>query len=207
MRKINKGTEPDFWAAYKKSHPREQYKDLEQSADGNELRRNLREYLLWAQHGLCGYCCRRIGLDNSLNEHIKPKSAYPNVSMDYGNIIASCRTEGEHATCGVKKENSYDEKLFVSPLEEGCEEEFIFYPNGQMEGVGERGKYTVETLNLNDYGLQRARMAQYKVCASYGDAELVYSYFLLPDVDGNLEAFADMVQYFYGRGDFGFVEI
>ena len=202
MKKINRKKEPNFWAKYKRFHPKEQSGDLEKSAEGNEIRRSLRKYLLLSQHGLCAYCCQKIGLDNSLNEHIKPKSVYPKESMDYENLIVSCKAEGLSATCGVKKGNYYDEGLFVSPLEEFCEDEFIFYPNGEIEGVGERGRYTCNILNLNAYELQRARMAQYKICVGYGDAELVHKYFLLPDENGNLEAYADMIQFFYNKGDF-----
>lgn len=68
--------------------------------------------------------------------------------------------------------------------------------------MGVRGKYTREILNLDAFELRRARMAQYKVCASYGDAEMVYTYFLLPDIEGNLAAHSDMIEFFYKRGDF-----
>jgi hypothetical protein len=82
------------------------------------------------------------------------------------------------------------------------EEKFIFYPNGEIEGVGEDGIYTCNLLNLNEYELQRARKAQYKICESYKSAEMVYSYFLTPTEDGKMEPYVDMIQYFYERGDF-----
>lgn len=207
MRKINRKGEPDFWKEYRRMHPKMQYKDLKDTEEGNELRRSLREHLLQSQHGLCGYCCRKVELEHSLNEHMKPQSIYPKESMDYKNLIVSCKTEGAGATCGVSKENNYDENLFVSPLEDNCEKEFVFYPNGQIEGVGKRGKYTCEILNLDAYELQRARKAQYKTCESYKDPEMVLLYFLTPDEEGKLEAYADMVQFFYERGDFGILNI
>lgn len=202
MRKITRQKEPNFWIEYKKKYPKTQYSELKNSLEGNEIRRRLREYLIKAQYGLCAYCCCKINLDNSLNEHIRPQDSYPKETMDYHNLIASCRSEGVDFTCGSKKDNDYDEKLFVSPLETDCEEKFIFYPNGEIEGLGERGKYTCELLNLNSYELQKARKAQYKICESYGNADLVYQYFLEPTEDGKLEAYADMIKYFYERGDF-----
>lgn len=205
MKKIDRQKEPEFWSKYKKMHPKEQYRDLEKTAGGNKLRSDLREFLIQSQHGLCAYCCRRIDLDHSLNEHIKPQSTYPKESMNYENLIATCKTEGINPTCGVKKDNYYDERLFVSPLESDCEEKFVFYPNGQIKGLGECGEYTCKILSLNSYELQRARMAQYKVCASYKNAEMVHSYFLLPDEEGNLEAYSDMISFFYKRGDFDIV--
>lgn len=188
---------------YKRRHPRERYADLKKTEEGNELRRRLRMYLVQSQHGLCAYCCRKVGPEDSLNEHIKPQSVYPDESMEYDNLVASCKTEGTGATCGARKENDYDRNLFVSPLEEGCENDFLFYPNGEIEGIGARGQYTRELLNLNAYELQRARRAQYKICEDYHDADMIYTYFLTPDADGQLEAYADMIQYFYARGDFG----
>lgn len=206
MKKIDRKEEPDFWIKYKRSHPREQYSDLAKSVIGCELRRELRQYLLHSQYGLCAYCCRKIGMNDSLNEHIKPQSDYPNESMNYENLIVSCRTEGINATCGDKKGDEYDGELFVSPLETDCEEKFIFYPNGHIEGIGKRGEYTCRILNLDSYELQRARMAQYKICASYQDSEMVYMYFLTPSEDGQLESYSDMIQYFYQRGDFDIIE-
>lgn len=205
MRKINRQNEPDFWKGYRKKHPKESYADMEKSTEGNEARRELRRFLVHSQYGLCAYCCKRIGLDNSLNEHIKPQALYPNKTMDYENLVACCRGEGVAAVCGASKKDKYDEKLFVSPLEDGCDKAFVFYPNGQIDGVGEQGKYTCRLLNLDAYELRRARMAQYRVCAGYKDAEMVYSYFLIPDEEGKLEAYSDMVQFFYERGDFGVV--
>lgn len=206
MRKIKRKKEPDFWIEYKRTHPKEQYGDLKKSATGNEVRRNLRKYLIESQYCLCAYCCKQIELDNSLNEHIKPQAVYPKETMNYNNLIVSCKVEGEKVTCGAYKDNDYDEKLFVSPLDENCEEKFVFYPNGEIEGVGEDGIYTCKLLNLNEYELQRARKAQYKTCASYQNAEMVYAYFLMPTEEGKLEPYADMIQYFYKRGDFGIVE-
>lgn len=202
MRKINRKKEPDFWIEYKRLHPNESYMDLDKSIQGRTTRQDLRNYLLRSQYGLCAYCCRGIGIESSLNEHIKPQAKYPKQTMEYENIIVSCRSEGSTLTCGANKGNEYDETLFVSPLED-CEGHFMFYPNGQIEGTGERGQYTCDLLNLDAYELQRARKAQYKICESYQNAELVHTCFLTPGEDGKQEPFADMIQYFYERGDFG----
>lgn len=203
MRKIDRQKEPDFWKEYRKQHPNKRYADLGESSEGNELRQRLRKFLIQSQYGLCAYCCRKIDLGHSLNEHIKPQAIYPKKTMEYENLVASCRDESENTTCGVRKRDEYNEKLFVSPLDEDCEEKFVFYPNGQVDGVGESGEYTCKLLNLNAYALQRARMAQYKVCSSFKDEGLVYSYFLVPNQDGEMAAYSDMIEFFYKRGDFG----
>lgn len=66
MRKINRQEEPDFLMEYKRLHPKERYDDLKNSEEGNEVRRNLRAFLIQSQHGLCAYCCRKIGIDKFL---------------------------------------------------------------------------------------------------------------------------------------------
>lgn len=89
MRKIDRYKEPDFWADYKNLHPDERYGDLQKTKGGNEVRHKLRQYLLQSQHGLCAYCCKKIKADQSLNEHMKPQSAYPQESMCFFNPFIS----------------------------------------------------------------------------------------------------------------------
>lgn len=87
MIRIVKGEEPADWKAFKKKNPRIVYRRLDSSETGREIRRNLRRHLLEEQYHVCCYCCKRIGLENSLNEHIRPEDFYPNETMDYTNII------------------------------------------------------------------------------------------------------------------------
>lgn len=208
MRKIERYPEPDFWREYKRKHPGILYKDLNVDAEGKEVRKKIRQYLVESQKGLCAYCCKGISEKESLNEHIKPqgREEYAGCSMDYDNLVASCDAQGAHLTCSAKKGNKYDEKLFVSPLDDGCEKHFEFYPNGQVAGTTKEGQYTCDLLGLNSYALQGARKATYKVCRSYGNSDLVREYMLEPR-EGKMEPFSDMIEYFYRRGDFEVREI
>lgn len=203
MRKIERYPEPDFWCEYKRKHPGIMYKDLNVDMEGREVRKRMRQYLVKSQNGLCAYCCKGISEEDSLNEHIRPqgREEYARCSMDYDNLVASCDTKGAYPTCSAKKENKYDESLFVSPLNDDCEKHFEFYPNGQMAATTKEGQYTCEVLGLNSYALQGARKATYKVCRSYGDSNLVREYMLTPQ-EGKLEPFADMIEFFYRRGGF-----
>lgn len=204
MLEIRRAGEPDFWSEYRKTHASGKYDDLSDTEEGVEIRRRLRIAMLQSQYYLCAYCCKQISAENSMNEHIKPKglSQYVNNSMDYDNLIACCKTEGKNATCSAAKRNIYDEKLFVSPLQEECSKHFRFYTNGIIEGVTKAGKYTVELLNLNAYHLQKARGAQYKAALSCHSSELVKQSFLTPDEEGKLESYADFISFFYDRGYF-----
>ena len=191
MIRIIKGKEPDFWHDFKMKNPGIQYDQLNDSETGKQVRKNLREHLLQQQYKICCYCCRRIDLDNSLNEHIRPKAVYPKETMDYDNIIVSCAKD--HKTCGPKKDNQYDEHLFVSPLDEDCEEHFAFFPNGDIVGLTEKGKYTIKILGLDSYKLKQARAAVYLNC-EYCDEESMKWY--LEAHEGMLEPFVDVIRYY-----------
>ena len=141
MIEINKTEEPSFWKDYNKKYPREIYNNLDNSDKGKDVRRQLRKHLLEQQKYVCAYCCSSIDENSTLNEHIYPKESYPQKSMDYNNIVASCNDKkSQNQSCGSKKGNKFDEKLFVSPLEKDCESHFKFYPDGRIEGLDERGK-------------------------------------------------------------------
>ena len=190
--------EPEFWREFRAKNQGIHYDDLQKTEDGRMVRNRLREFNINQQGGLCAYCCRQIDNEHSLNEHIKPRGLgdYSNLSMEYTNIIASCKTEGSDATCSASKANMYDAE-FVSPLDEDCEQFFDFYENGEMVSDSPRGKYTIKILNLNSYKLRMARKAQLKVCNSYHDPDLVRSLYLEPDVNQKLQPFVDIVKYFY----------
>lgn len=191
MIRIMKGKEPDFWNDFKMKNPGVRYEQLNDLETGKQVRKDLREYLLQQQYKICCYCCRRIDLDNSLNEHIRPQALYPDQTMDYGNIVASCTKD--HKTCGSKKGNQYDENLFVSPLDRDCEEHFAFFPNGDIAGLTEKGEYTIKVLGLDSYKLKQARAAVYRNCELYDESLLQW---YLEVHEGILEPFADVIRYY-----------
>ncbi len=85
MRKINKGAEPAAWLEYRLT-PGVDYQAIPA----------LRESLLKEQGYICAYCMRRIPhRDNNSNEysridHIKSRSEYPDLKLDYRNMVICC---------------------------------------------------------------------------------------------------------------------
>ena len=195
---ISRTEEPDFWKEYKRKHPGIHYDDLQNTEAGRLIRQEIRKYNISQQHGLCAYCCKRIDLDKSLNEHIKPRGLgkYSNQSMDYNNIIACCRAEGTDATCSAAKGNDYSNQ-FISPLDEDCESYFEYYKNGEVVSDSPDGQYTIDLLNLNSYRLRTARAAQLKNCENINDLELIKLYYLEPDSQNCLEPFVDKIKFYY----------
>jgi hypothetical protein len=158
--------------------------------------------------------------------------------MDYENIVVSCTRGKDTArfTCGMKKDNDYDEHLFVSPLEENCTNHFVFYSNGSIDSDTDQGKYTINLLALQESKILReSRKSQYdavyntcygmvsdlcqgissKNGVDYESAKELYQDFfvqeIIPtyfsDMAGQLPAYIDMLEYFKKQGHFDFDNI
>lgn len=155
MIKITKKNPPKWYTDYIKESGVKSYKQLY-----SKKRRQLRIELIEEQHKLCAYCCGKLNVDYSLIEHIKPQSKYPELTLNYNNMVASCKGyKKENSSCGIKKQAIYDEEKFISPLEKDVEENFRYLPNGTIEGLNERAKYTIDVLGLNSHNLRMARKA------------------------------------------------
>lgn len=185
---INKQMEPQWLREFKRKNPQADY-DSEDFADH---RPELKQELLREQKKLCAYCCCRIDMCRSHNEHIEPrhpKNGVSNRSLDYDNLVASCYGFQGEKTCGSKKKNEYDEKQFISPLDRECEERFRYYPNGMMEG----DTYTIELLNLNSYRLKKAREAVYETIMDLDEETIRLIY---DEHSDSLEPFYNVVKWY-----------
>ena len=185
---IDKPKEPDWLVEFKRKNPKSTY-------DSNEFeayKSKLNEELVKEQKYICAYCCCKISVGSSHNEHIEPR--HPSTftskkSLDYSNIVASCYGFQGEKTCGSKKGNDYDERNFISPLDPKCEDMFTYYPNGVIEG----DKYTIDLLNLNAYRLRQAREAVYNTIQDIDTKEL---HMIYPEDGEKLEPFMDVVKWF-----------
>lgn len=126
--------------------------------------------------GLCAYCENR--LDTNLGshiEHILSKSLNPELTFEYTNLMLSCIQDGKveddtdtnPVSCGhspLKKENNYNEELFIKPTELNVEKYFSFEVNGKIipkAGLNsvetQKVEHTLDVLNLNCNRLTRQR--------------------------------------------------
>lgn len=177
---------------FKKKYPRADYN----SKAFEKYRPKLKRELLKEQKYLCAYCCCRIDMEKSHNEHIEPrhpKKGTSSRSLDYSNLVASCYGFQGEKTCGPKKQNDYDEEKFVSPLNVECEKQFKYYPNGRIEG----DTYTIELLNLNSYRLKKAREAVYETIMELDEAAIRLIY---DENSDKLEPFIDVVKWYLENG-------
>lgn len=168
MKYIRKGKEPEEFTNWKNL----ENDDWKPSWDDNfqsPEKPIVHEYLLKQQGYICCYCGMRIDRKNSHIEHLKPRTAYPDLALDYTNMIASCQGESEQPPpqpvhCGHKKRYWYNENLMVSPLDANCENFFRYSGSGDILPTDESAKKvaaetTIEQLGLNIPKLTRMRRA------------------------------------------------
>ena len=158
MLKVNKRSEPEEFTKYKKKNKVVNWKDF---TSESEIKKLLKEALLEEQeNSCCPYCEIEINLNDSQIEHIKPKDKFPELLIDYKNLIICCL---ESRRCGNSKANKWDE-LFINPVTENPEDYFKYdiktgkiIPIFKEKEKFEKAEYTINLLNLNDNRLCEIR--------------------------------------------------
>jgi uncharacterized protein (TIGR02646 family) len=128
-------------------------------------KKRLKKYILEnEQNSLCCYCETELTLSekgqagNCHLEHIKPKDLdEKRLTFDYGNLAVSCQGNNcsedlkAEDSCGHKKENLYDETLFLDPTKERNIRDHFSYniDTGEIVPETENGRYMRDLLNLN----------------------------------------------------------
>jgi len=152
MRKIEKLNEPVSLTQFKIDNPHLSYSDL---ANGNEnIRIDIRNSCLNEQYFLCAYCCDRIDLNSSHNEHITPQKSISgnDFTLYYNqNIVASCQST---KNCGHHKANNI---IDLTPLMLECENEIVYQLNGKMTHTKPRAQDAITKLNLRNKVLEHKR--------------------------------------------------
>ncbi len=141
MRKIIKGQEPPSLGRWKRNHSGGNYQDLSYTE-----RQDIREACAKEQYYLCAYCCAQISgqPNDTVNEHVKARDLAPQSSLDFNNIVASCKTPKQ---CDDAHGNQV---LPLTPLMDECETELYFYTSGRVKGSNDRASESIRVLNLGD---------------------------------------------------------
>ena len=170
MKHIIKTKEPkvllDFKNTYKKNHG----VDATYNEITHNVKEELKKNLLKEQYSICCYCMNSIDESNSHIEHIKPQSQFQTETLDHDNLLVSCNGFwGNKANCGHNKDNWYDAKEFLTPLDPDCESIFTYSINGEMDATQNNGKTTIAKLNLNSHLLVRARKMAITISGLFED--------------------------------------
>ncbi|WP_375514570.1 retron system putative HNH endonuclease [uncultured Nostoc sp.] len=157
MKHIKKGQEPEKftnWKALENDDWKPSWDDNFQTPEKPVVH----DALLKEQGYICCYCGMRITRTTSHIEHLKPRSTYPNLALEYTNLIASCQGESEEPPtvpvhCGHKKKYWYDENLMVSPLEINCADFFKYPASGEIQPTDNPGKKVVAETTIKKLAL------------------------------------------------------
>lgn len=170
MKFINKNSSPIAYDKYCKRKDAA-YSDLQ---NNNVIKKVLKKSLLKEQGYICCYCGCKITEDNMIIEHLLPRSRYPNIELDYNNLLASCdggrkkRTENNKINtqknniipecCDSAKKNN---EIKITPLMPKCEESFLFDDEGKIYPMpgNTDAKDTINVLSLNAPSLNHKRKA------------------------------------------------
>ncbi|MFH2711513.1 HNH endonuclease family protein [Klebsiella aerogenes] len=209
MRKINKIAPPASFIEWVNQKPRnmndnqwfqELYKQERWDVVSDLSEHNARE-----QFYLCAYCCSEISgeSNDTVNEHVEARAQAPHRSLDFTNIVASCKTKGQ---CD---EHHKSQILPLTPLMDECETEFSFNISGRVEGSTDRANESIKVLNLGDKEKNNKRLIEKRKQLSHNllminglepdegleDDELLRSVIvdLLTPQDGKLAPFAPVV--------------
>ena len=209
MKYIEKGEPPKEFEDYKKT-PEASFSDLGKEKNCS-IKRILKESLLAEQGYICCYCGNRIGRGNSSIEHFMPKdeNLYPELQLEYSNLLASCRIgdskrskkelfEGKKfpLNCDVKKDNNI---ISVSPLDPNCESLFTYDEEGNIYGLTKAARYAIEILGLNNAYLVHERKAAIDAYSVIEDASVLeedLEYLSKKDEEGKFKPFCFAVIYY-----------
>ena len=158
MRIVCKGVEPGSLRLYKRSNPNARYEDLSPT-----LRADIREACVVEQFYLCAYCCQQISGESTdtMNEHVEARKLAPSRSLDFTNIVASCRSAHQ---CDSAHGSQH---LPLTPFMDACEREFEFGVSGRVKGSTERAKEAIRVLNLGDKEENNRRLIEMRKQLSY----------------------------------------
>ncbi|PVZ64892.1 TIGR02646 family protein [Pelagibaculum spongiae] len=145
MRKITKNLSPVSLESYKRRNPSNRYSDLSPQNDNDaRVLADVGEACTKEQYFLCAYCCCEISgaAEDTRNEHVQARRLAPDLSLDFNNIVASCKTL---AQCD---DAHGSQALGLMPLMQECETELQFTINGRVKGLTEQARQTIDVLRL-----------------------------------------------------------
>lgn len=155
MKYIKKEKEPIEFSQWKAQDKMYQHAQPNWNRLKSSLREIIKDSLISEQGGICCYCERELLEDDFHPEHIKPQSKFPELQLEYTNLLCSCQLEvkkTEQNHCAMNKKDWFDEELFVSPLNPDCQNKFEYTFDGYIQARQAddlAAKTTIEKLNLN----------------------------------------------------------
>ncbi|MDO8336379.1 MAG: hypothetical protein Q7T74_06395 [Candidatus Saccharibacteria bacterium] len=108
-----------------------------------------KEKLMEEFEGKCAYCDSRVGVtSHPIVEHFYPKSLYPEKIFDVANLLIACQI------CNISKAANFPldsdgNPQLLNPRTDNFENHIELTSDGRFDGITEKGRVTIDTLNLN----------------------------------------------------------
>jgi uncharacterized protein (TIGR02646 family) len=190
MRQITK-CEPSYFSIAKSKVELPKIKGAWADDNISKIRTQLRSYMLLEEQSLlCAYCQKEID-DNSQNsniDHFKTRSLFPELTLEYSNLLVSCNTDER---CSNFKDNnikSRDEyENVVNPAFENPNDFFDYLPTGEIIAKNEKGQFTIDIFNLKDKSLTQCRLQIVKSLIHLKNFSLDEIYAVFPDYHSFIE--------------------
>lgn len=177
MKYIAKAPEPDFFTDWKNNDKMYQRDRPNWNRLTSDEKNEIRKALIEEQGFICCYCGTRVAVDDSHVEHFRPKNKYPELQLEYNNLLCPCQLELKKVQsrhCGNAKGGWFNENLTVSPLDAECESRFEYLDEGSIQpsdGNDEGAKATIKHLAFNIEKLRELR--QSAIAAALEDIDIL----------------------------------
>ncbi len=155
MKYIEKGSEPQSFTDWK-NLANDDWKPTFEQLSGQE-KKDVKNTLIAEQGGICCYCERKLDYDDTHIEHLNPQCMNEEKRLEFNNFLCSCQKnlqKGEPLHCGNSKGSQV---LPITPLDVDCESKFSYTEDGQILGICDDSKKTIEILQLNIDKLNKLR--------------------------------------------------
>lgn len=183
MRQIVK-CELSYFSSAKAKVKTPKVKDAWSDTHIREIGANLRaDMLLEEQNLLCAYCEKEIdeNPENSNIDHFKTRNLFPELTLDYLNLLVSCETDGRCSKFKDKYIKTREEyENIVNPVLDNPNDYFEYLPTGEMIAKNGKGQFTIDIFNLNELSLIQCRK-QIGVSLLYLEISLEEIYELFTD--------------------------
>jgi uncharacterized protein (TIGR02646 family) len=203
MRYIEKKSIPQFFEQEKQSRNFDE--NTAWKRFGNPCKQALTQYIKHEQNDLCIYCECDLNSTSIHLEHLAPQETHFHLRFDYNNLTVSCdgfdcESQKFKQSCGHRKNNEYDEILFINPIKEkDINSYFAFIKDGDHEGAivpallsedrMKRAAYMIKILRLDSEFLRLRRKA-----AKDALIDFVLNYPDL-DIDSELSTYREYISF------------
>ena len=157
--------EPKYFTLAKAKVKQPKIKSAWEDNHISAIREKLRgDILLEEQNLLCAYCQKEIDShkDFSNIDHFKTRNLFPELTLEYHNLLVSCNTKNRCSSSKdskksiLKTREDYDN--IVNPTSENPDDYFDYLPTGEIVAKNKKAKFTIELFNLEDKSLSQCRL-------------------------------------------------